>query len=47
MWSGHFLFEGNLPTVFKHPSTPFVMSWAVIRGLAGGLARLFAPPRGR
>ena len=40
MWFGHFVFEGNIPTVLKHPSTPFVIAWAVIRGLAGGLARL-------
>ncbi len=37
MWFGHFVFERNVPTVFKHPSTPFVMAWAVIRGLAGFL----------
>ena len=40
MWFGHFVFEGNIPTVLKHPSTPFVIAWAVIRGLACGLARL-------
>ena len=40
MFAGHFLFEKNTPTILKHPSTPFVMAWAVIRGLAGGLARL-------
>ncbi len=40
MWFGHFAFEGNIPTVLKHPSTPFVMAWAVSRGLALGLARL-------
>lgn len=40
MFSGHFLFERNLPTILTHPSTPFVMAWAVIRSLAGGLHRL-------
>jgi hypothetical protein len=43
MWSGHFLFERNLPTVFTRPSTPFVMAWAVVRGLVGGLVRWVAP----
>jgi hypothetical protein len=37
MWAGHFLFERNLPTIFKHPTTPFVIAWAVICGLWGGL----------
>lgn len=45
MWTGHFVFEKNLPTVFKHPTTPFVMAWAVIKGLLGGLARLVLPQR--
>ena len=40
MFAGHFLFEGNQPTVLKHPTTPFVIAWAVIRGLGDGLARL-------
>ena len=39
MWFGHFVFEGNIPTVLKHPSTPIVMAWAVSRGLLGALAR--------
>jgi hypothetical protein len=47
MFSGHFLFERNVPTVLKHPSTPFVVAWAVIRGLCGGLVRLATPQRGR
>jgi hypothetical protein len=47
MWAGHFIFEGNLPTIFRHPSTPFVIAWAVIRGLWSGLIRLAALPRGR
>ncbi len=34
MFSGHFIFERNTPTILKHPSTPFVIAWAVIRGLA-------------
>ena len=40
MFAGHFLFEGNKPTILKHPTTPFVIAWAVVRGLAEGLARL-------
>ena len=40
MFTGHFVFEGNTPTILKHPSTPFVMAWAVIRGLCSGAARL-------
>jgi hypothetical protein len=47
MFLGHFGFEGNTPTVLKHPSTPFVIAWAVIRGLCGGLLRLATPQRGR
>jgi hypothetical protein len=47
MFAGHFLFEGNKPTILKHPSTPFVIAWAVIRGLCGGLVRLAAPARSR
>ncbi len=47
MFTGHFLFERNIPTVFKHPSTPFVVSWAVIRGLCAGLVRLAGSNRGR
>jgi hypothetical protein len=46
MWSGHLLFERNLPTVFRHPTTPFVMAWAVIRGLAEGASRLVTRGRG-
>ena len=47
MFTGHFLFEKNTPTILKHPSTPFVIAWAVIRGLLGGLARLATPHRAR
>lgn len=47
MFTGHFLFERNLPTILRHPSTPFVIAWAVIRGLGAGLLRLANPARGR
>ena len=47
MFAGHFLFEGNRPTILKHPATPLVIAWAVIRGLWGGLLRLAMPGRGR
>jgi hypothetical protein len=40
MFLGHFVFERNVPTVLKHPSTPFVVAWSVIRGLGQGLVRL-------
>ena len=40
MFTGHFAFEGNTPTILKHPTTPFVMAWSVIRGITGGIARL-------
>jgi len=36
MFSGHFLFEKNVPTILKHPTTPFIIAWAVIKGLAKG-----------
>jgi hypothetical protein len=45
MWTGHFAFERNLPTIFKHPTTPFVIAWAVIQNLGRGLARLVLPRR--
>lgn len=47
MFLGHFAFEKNTPTVLKHPTTPFVIAWAVIRGLGTGLLRLAIPSRGR
>lgn len=47
MFMGHFVFEGNIPTILKHPSTPFVIAWAVIRGMWQGLTRLAMPARGR
>ena len=31
MFFGHFIFERNVPTIFKEPSTPFVMAFAVMR----------------
>jgi hypothetical protein len=40
MFTGHFVFEKNTPTILKHPSTPFVMAWSVICGLCSGTARL-------
>lgn len=43
MWTGHFVFEHNLPTVFRHPTTPFVMAYTVVRQLLAGLARLVHP----
>ncbi len=47
MWTGHFVFERNLPTVFRHPTTPIVMAWSVVRDLGRGLARLSTPRRPR
>jgi hypothetical protein len=47
MFSGHFLFERNVPTVLKHPTTPFVIAGSVIRDLWRGLARLVRPDRAR
>lgn len=47
MFAGHFVFEKNTPTILKHPSTPFVMAWSVIRGLTGGIARLATSGKGR
>ncbi len=47
MFTGHFVFEKNIPTILKHPSTPFVMALSVIKGLWGGAASLIVPSRGR
>lgn len=47
MFTGHFVFEKNTPTIIKHPSTPFVMAWAVIRSLTGGLWRLASTGKSR
>ena len=43
MFTGHFLFEGNIPTILKHPSTPFVVAANVIRSMLGGATRLLLP----
>lgn len=43
MFSGHFLFEKNVPTILKHPSTPFVMAYAVTKGLFKSILTLFRP----
>ena len=47
MFFGHFVFERNQPTILKHPSTPFVVAWSVIRQLCGGLLRLVSPRTAR
>ena len=31
MFFGHFVFERNIPTILKQPSTPFVIAWSVIQ----------------
>ena len=31
MFFGHFVFERNIPTIFKEPVTPFVMAFTVMR----------------
>jgi hypothetical protein len=33
MFFGHFVFERNIPTIFKEPTTPFVVAFSVIRRL--------------
>jgi hypothetical protein len=40
MFFGHFVFERNTPTIFKEPSTPYVMAGSVIRDLWTGLVRM-------
>ncbi len=40
MFFGHFAFEGNKPTILKQPTTPFIMAWAVVRGLFEGAIKL-------
>jgi hypothetical protein len=47
MFSGHFVFEKNIPTIFRHPATPLVIAWAVIRGFGTGLLRLATADRER
>jgi hypothetical protein len=43
MWAGHLVFEKNLPTIWKYPSTPFVMARAVTGQIGTALVRLFHP----
>ncbi len=45
MFFGHFAFEKNTPTILKHPSTPFVIAWAVLRGLGQGAIRVVGSKR--
>ncbi len=45
MFFGHFVFERNIPTIFKEPTTPFVVAFSVIRRLMTA-AWLF-PTRGQ
>lgn len=40
MWTGHFVFERNIPTLFRHPTTPFVIAWDVIKTIVRTAARL-------
>ncbi len=40
MWTGHLVFEKNIPTIWKHPTTPFVMARSVSAGLWQGFVRL-------
>jgi hypothetical protein len=47
MFLGHFVFERNMPTVFKQPGTPFVIAYSVICGLWSSLVRLAASHRVR
>jgi hypothetical protein len=47
MFFGHFAFERNSPTILEHPSTPFVMAYAVIRRLCSGVVRMAIPSRSR
>jgi len=39
--------ESGDKTVFKHPTTPFVIAWAVIRELGSRVARLVLPVAGK
>lgn len=45
MFFGHFAFEKNTPTILKHPSTPFLMAWAVIRDIYRFVTRPFVKRR--
>jgi hypothetical protein len=40
MFFGHFVFERNIPTILKQPSTPFVIAFEVIRNLWRTMVRL-------
>jgi hypothetical protein len=40
MFFGHFVFERNIPTILKQPSTPFVIAFEVTRNLWSALVRL-------
>ncbi len=45
MFSGHFIFEKNRPTILSKPSTPFVIAWAVILDLTRRCSRLLGIAR--
>ncbi|MCL6430785.1 MAG: DUF962 domain-containing protein, partial [Anaerolineae bacterium] len=47
MWMGHFVFERNLPTIWKYPATPLVMAVAVVKSMGAGLGRLLGGRQGR
>jgi hypothetical protein len=40
MFFGHFVFERNIPTIFKEPTTPFVVAFAVIRRMLGAMRNI-------
>jgi hypothetical protein len=40
MFFGHFVFERNIPTILRQPSTPFVIAFEVVRNLWNALVRL-------
>jgi hypothetical protein len=40
MFFGHFVFERNIPTILRQPSTPFVIAFEVIRNLWRAMVRL-------
>lgn len=40
MFFGHFVFERNIPTIFRDPSTPFVVAFQVVRRMFQGFLRL-------
>jgi hypothetical protein len=43
MFFGHFVFERNIPTLFKEPATPFVMAFTVMRQMLQA-ARILPSP---